>query len=811
MVPESGRLFLQIQKKGFANYTVYYLQSEYKYGLMSYKHYLRNLYIWASTRIKQFQDETLLLIQGVLHSSKPPISFRFMAPKAPGIPGLSDSSEEDSFEGSDDGECAERAFSHKYVDPFEADLEPSAEGLIKVAAKVHGVEVGLYWPQRYLTQYMSRHMWDEIVFGVQYNPTDGVTCSSVVSCLPNQYQCPDGNCIPSLWRCDGDKDCPGGADELACPKVAPCSGFRCTDGLCVALTWKCDGHSDCADGSDEDLLTCGNITCPDSKFHCKNGQCMSAMLVCNGQNDCTDGSDEVGCPPKQCSQEEFSCGLACLSLDVMCDGKVDCAEGQDESEERCKVASRPQCPTDEFSCDNHCVPQAWRCDGHTDCEDKSDEDNCGSELFILIFNTSVVTKVDLTGEKRDDMPIQLGRASDLTGDLGSSEIYWIDEEQEGIFGQHLDKTLERRQIVKHVGKSECLSVDWIYKLVFWIDAESRTISVASLDGLKRRVLYREDISLPSAIAVDPLTGFIFWSDMGETAKIEKVAMNGNSRTPLVTVDIHRPVALTLDIKHSYVYWIDSELNTVSKIGMDGLHRKVVLRSKEFLANPSGIAVFEEKIFWSDIERQAIYSMPRRIHANITTVTSMKDPAGLIILAREVQADGLNLCLELRAECPFLCVPSPLDPEHTPAFSCLSSDILETDNISTLPNTVQSLIALILCIGSGSTDGCCTVNSTVSKEHEVSSNRSLLISVLANHTSSKEGGLSYNRSSVIAVSVFFSFFLISCMIIRCHRKTRCNIFHTKFFESSKKYLKPDLGRTVSSAYMLTDLKNEDEDD
>ncbi|XP_053558979.1 CD320 antigen isoform X2 [Bombina bombina] len=603
------------------------------------------------------------------------------------------------------------------------------------------------------------------------------------SCLSYQYQCADGECIPGIWKCDGDRDCPNGEDEAACSEVVPCAGFRCSDGRCVSIAWRCDGYSDCTDSSDEDPLICGNITCPSDKFRCHNGGCVSAKLVCNGQNDCTDHSDEAGCPVKQCPSDQFLCGSACMSASVICNGEMDCPGGEDESEERCKLGSSPQCSEAEFSCDEECVPLTWRCDGHTDCEDETDEQDCVSEPLLLVFNSKRILKLDLTGENRENVELALGKISAITGDLGSSDIFWMDGERRSIYRKPFDKESNRREIVNHLGNVTSLSIDWIYKLIYWIDSESRTVYVSSLDGSKRRVLYKDRISSPTALAVDPLTGFIFWSDMGEDAKIEKAAMNGNTRISLVTLDIYTPVALTLDIKRSFVYWMDSELNSISRISMDGLHRKKVIHSELFLAKPSGIAVFEDRIFWSDMKREAIYSMSRRLHANVTKVTSMNDPAGLIILAREVQADSVNLCLELMADCPFLCVPSPLHPEHFQAFSCLSSDSSVPDHVLRKP---------------------LLENSTSAEQTEVSYKGSF-IAVLENSTSAEQTEVSY-KGSLIAVLVVLSFSLVFGTIVWCQAK---NFLNKCFFEKSKQYLKPDRERFSSTAYMLTDLKTEEE--
>ena len=34
------------------------------------------------------------------------------------------------------------------------------------------------------------------------------------TCSPEAFQCPGSHmCVPQRWKCDGDKDCPDGADE----------------------------------------------------------------------------------------------------------------------------------------------------------------------------------------------------------------------------------------------------------------------------------------------------------------------------------------------------------------------------------------------------------------------------------------------------------------------------------------------------------------------------------------------------------------------------------------------------------------------
>ena len=52
------------------------------------------------------------------------------------------------------------------------------------------------------------------------------------NCSSYQFQCTSGDCVSSNYKCDGDRDCNDGSDELGCP----CSRnqFRCaTSGRCL--------------------------------------------------------------------------------------------------------------------------------------------------------------------------------------------------------------------------------------------------------------------------------------------------------------------------------------------------------------------------------------------------------------------------------------------------------------------------------------------------------------------------------------------------------------------------------------------------
>ncbi|KAM9357669.1 low-density lipoprotein receptor-related protein 8 [Symphorus nematophorus] len=244
-------------------------------------------------------------------------------------------------------------------------------------------------------------------------------------CETGQFQCKNGRCIPTLWRCDDDDDCSDSSDEENCPKkTCATTDFACKNGQCVPARWRCDGEPECADGSDEADAICSRQTCPPEKFdcggaaskcvslswrcdgerdcengadeeqcaadakacpskdfQCRNGKCVAPIFVCDGDDDCGDASDEEKCSAPTCGQHEFRCNDSeCIPALWSCDGDPDCKDKSDESMERCSRRTEPQkprCPVGEFQCGSgECVHMNWKCDGDADCKDKSDEANC---------------------------------------------------------------------------------------------------------------------------------------------------------------------------------------------------------------------------------------------------------------------------------------------------------------------------------------------------------------------------------------------------------------------------------------------------
>ncbi|KAM9790418.1 low-density lipoprotein receptor-related protein 8-like isoform 3-T3 [Syngnathus typhle] len=565
--------------------------------------------------------------------------------------------------------------------------------------------------------------------------SDELKCASPLTCGPNHLRCNNSECVPLMWSCDGDPDCADGSDEgpercgdggvhLA-NRRANCTGeeFRCADGECVRLSWKCDGDPDCKDKSDES--DCPMLTCRPDEFQCGDGSCIHGTKQCNKINDCPDHSDESGCVNATKCQGplKFLCKNGeCIDTSKVCDSVKDCKDRSDEPKKECGLN---ECAVNNGGCSHVCVdrPIGFECqcpagyqllDKKTcgDIDECQNPDACsqicinykgdfkcecyegyemdpvtktckaeGKSPYLLFTNRHEIRRIDLV--KRDYAQVLSTQKNTVALDLdvANNRVFWCDRFHRKIYSAFIHEAGDPSQQVQLIDSSlqspAALALDWLQHNLYWTDSGDKSISVASVDGTKRRILISTDLSEPRAIALDPHHGFMYWSEWGTRAKIEKAGMNGVDRQVLVADNIEWPNGITLDVANRRLYWVDAKLHHIASVDLKGGHRRTHMTSAERLGHPYALAVFEDRIYWTDRDKASVFMANRLTGQDVHTLAdNLNDPHDIVVFhhLRQPQGpDSCNLGSVANGGCEYLCLKAPQITEHSPKYTCACPD------------------------------------------------------------------------------------------------------------------------------------------
>lgn len=156
-----------------------------------------------------------------------------------------------------------------------------------------------------------------------------------------------------------------------------------------------------------------------------------------------------------------------------------------------------------------------------------------------------------------------------------------------------------------LARPEDLAVDWLTGNIYFVDAGKSHVAVCSGDGYHcTQIVQSTAMDKPRSVVLHPSESLMFWSDWGINAHIGVAFMDGSN--PKILIDnVAMPNCLALDWPNGRIYWVDADSQSIESAKITGKDRRIVLG--DIAKHPFGLAVFENRLYWSDWGRMSIES------------------------------------------------------------------------------------------------------------------------------------------------------------------------------------------------------------
>lgn len=277
--------------------------------------------------------------------------------------------------------------------------------------------------------------------------------------------------------------------------------------------------------------------------------------------------------------------------------------------------------------------------------------------LIFAYDHSIL-RMSAHGENIDSIANATG-ASGVAFHYSRNLLFWSDTKTRKVHSQTLDKSkpsIEPMDLtLPGTWSPVALAVDWIGDKLYVADFVGQKVDVFELNGKWHAVVLGSNLTSPADLALDPTSGLMFVADGGQVLRAH---MDGTHARSIVSEAAYKASGVAVDVISKRVFWCDSLLDYIETVDYEGQHRVMVLRGQQ-VPSPSRLALFENRIFWTDATKQGIMSVdkfegPTSIQA-IFKAKDIREPKGIVAVHPLSQKAVSNPCGTINGGCAQLCI------------------------------------------------------------------------------------------------------------------------------------------------------------
>uniref|UniRef100_A0A4W6E5T0 Low density lipoprotein receptor-related protein 2b n=1 Tax=Lates calcarifer TaxID=8187 RepID=A0A4W6E5T0_LATCA len=208
-----------------------------------------------------------------------------------------------------------------------------------------------------------------------------------------------------------------------------------------------------------------------------------------------------------------------------------------------------------------------------------------------------------------------------------------------------------------VGTIDAMAYDCTSKVLFWTTSTYKVVAAFRITDKSRRDIVT-GLRNPKGIAVHPNAGYLFWSDWYRPAVIMRGYTDGSNAIPLVNTTLGWPYGLSVDYTMDRLYWVDSVLDQIGHISIEGNDRQTFTDIGQ-ITQPYSLTIYSDYLYVSDTRTRAIFEMRKRDGGgNIMIRQGVSGIMNIKAYMADLHAMTSQCNLVPNGRCSHFCFPTP---------------------------------------------------------------------------------------------------------------------------------------------------------